>query len=156
MAQGVALKWVCRYMNVSEAQFESVDHTADIGYVCRGASLARLFETCAVSMAAVMFGMEPASEVTLTETLEVEADSVDELLVHFLNEILFLWGTAHLVPSEVSVDGITATHVSATVRGERYDPSRHHVLTDIKAATYHTLRVEERPDGWEAAVIFDV
>jgi len=143
-------------MNIGEARFEAIDHTADIGYVCRGASLARLFETCAVSVAAVMFGTGRTAGTTLSEQIDIEADSVDQLLVHFLNEVLFLWGTAHLVVGEVSVDSVTATHVSATVRGERYDPARHDVLTDIKAATYHRLRVEQRPDGWEAEVIFDV
>jgi len=144
-------------MNVHDGRFESIDHTADLGYVCRAQSLAGLFENCGVSLAAMMFGTErqpaPAGD---RRSVAVEAESVELLLVRFLNEILFLWETHRFVPTEVDVEGVTTTHVSAHLRGERYDPARHDVLADVKAATYHMLQVEEQPDGWTATVIFDV
>ncbi len=143
-------------MNVHDAQYRVIDHTADVGYVCRGSSLALLFETCAVSLAAIMFGTERMGHPAVSEQIEIDAGSVDLLLVHFLNEILYLWETARLVPSEVNVRSITEMHMSARVRGERYDPGRHEVLCEVKAATYHMLSVEQCEDGWKAEVIFDV
>jgi len=105
----------------------------------------------------MMFGNDqPPYGTDVAESVDIDSDSVDLLLVRFLNEILFLWATVRLVPSEVSVDGVTGTHVSARVQGEQYDPARREVLTEIKAATYHMLSVEQREDGWEAKVIFDV
>ena len=143
-------------MNVQESRYEPVDHTADIGYVCRGPSLDRLFENCAVSMSAMMFGDDQPIDTDVVESIDIDADSIDLLLVRFLNEILFLWATARLVPGEVRVERIAGTHISASVRGEQYDPARHEILTEIKAATYHMLSVEQCEDGWIAKVIFDV
>ena len=39
---------------------------------------------------------------------------------------------------------------------EPYDPDRHAVLQEIKAVTYHQIRVAPVPEGWEARVIFDI
>jgi len=143
-------------MNIHDAQYRLIDHTADVGYVCRGSSLARLFETCALSLAAMMFGTEQTADAAVSEQLEIDAGSIDMLLVHFLNEILYLWETARLVPSDVNVESVTDMHMSARVRGERYDPAIHEVLCEVKAATYHMLAVEQCADGWKAEVIFDV
>ena len=143
-------------MNVQESRYDPVDHTADIGYVCRGPSLDRLFENCAVSMSVIMFGDERPIGSDVLESIDLDADSIDLLLVRFLNEILFLWATARLVPGEVSVKRIAGTHISASVRGEQYDPARHEILTEIKAATYHMLSVEQDEQGLAARVIFDV
>jgi SHS2 domain-containing protein len=39
---------------------------------------------------------------------------------------------------------------------KRYDPQRHPIDTEIKAVTYHQLRIEQREARWEARVIFDL
>lgn len=44
----------------------------------------------------------------------------------------------------------------ALCRGERSDPARHEMDHEVKAITYHGLRVEHTPDGWEAEVIVDI
>lgn len=141
-------------MLTTEAQYEVIDHTADIGYVCRGRSLSELFENCGVSFADMVFG--PRCESVLERDIEVSAASADELLVRFLNELLFLWESSAFVLHEVNVSEITATHLCGTVGGETYDPDKHEAPTEVKAATYHELRVEETADGWTARVIFDV
>ena len=107
-------------------------------------------------MSAMMFGDDRPAGTDVVESIDIDADALDLLLVRFLNEILFLWATARLVPGEVNVESVTGTHLSASVRGGQYDPARHEVLTEIKAATYHMLSVEQCEDGWEEKVIFDV
>jgi SHS2 domain-containing protein len=42
------------------------------------------------------------------------------------------------------------------VRGERLDPARHQIFTEIKAVTFHGMRLERGEKGWEAQIIFDV
>jgi SHS2 domain-containing protein len=44
----------------------------------------------------------------------------------------------------------------ATCRGELADPTRHAMDHEVKAITYHRLRVEQTPQGWEAEVIVDI
>ncbi len=44
----------------------------------------------------------------------------------------------------------------AELSGERVDPSRRALATDVKAATAHGLRVSPTAEGWTAAVTLDV
>jgi SHS2 domain-containing protein len=143
-------------MKTSDASYETIDHTADLGYICRAATLAGLFENCGVSFAEMVFGPGGGGESAVTKSIDVKAGATDELLVHFLNDLLFLWESEPFVPVEVTVSEISANHVCATVAGEKYDPAKHDVATEVKAATYHQLRVDETDDGWMAHVIFDV
>ena len=143
-------------MDVNEARFDCIDHTADIGYVCTGTSQAELFEKCAVSLSAIMFEGHDTDSHCIDREVTVEEESVELLLVRFLNEILFLWETEYLIPNRVEVDAISTTTVTATVYGEFYQSGVHEIVTEIKAATYHCLRVDKTGSGWEAQVIFDV
>ena len=49
------------------------------------------------------------------------------------------------------VDGLTAR-----AWGEPLDRTRHDLQHEVKAITYHGLRVEPAPDGWLAEVIVDI
>jgi SHS2 domain-containing protein len=48
--------------------------------------------------------------------------------------------------------------LEARLAGERIDPARHRLESDVKAATAHDLRVRQLQGGggWEAAVTLDV
>jgi SHS2 domain-containing protein len=47
--------------------------------------------------------------------------------------------------------------LSGTAWGEPLDPARHVLLHEVKAITYHELKVEPTPDsGWLAEVIVDI
>ena len=48
-------------------------------------------------------------------------------------------------------DGLTAV-----IWGEPYDPARHALSHEVKAITYHELKVIETPDGWLAEAIVDI
>jgi len=46
--------------------------------------------------------------------------------------------------------------LNGTIWGDILDPTRHQIGTEIKAVTYHGLRVEQHADGWLAEVILDL
>ena len=51
--------------------------------------------------------------------------------------------------------------LKAVCWGEKIDPSRHSVWLEIKAITYHLLKIEYHPEGsedcrWYGRVLFDV
>ena len=37
-----------------------------------------------------------------------------------------------------------------------YKKENFHIKTEIKAATYHELKIEKTKSGWQAQIIFDV
>jgi SHS2 domain-containing protein len=51
----------------------------------------------------------------------------------------------------VSADGL-----AGTAWGEPLDPDRHELGHEVKAITYHGLRVEPEAGGWLAEVIVDI
>ena len=87
--------------------------------------------------------------------IEVEADSVEELMFKWLNELLYVLAAEELLLSRFEVKRVEGLRLEAVVVGEPVDPARHR-LGEIKAATYHQMLVERRNGSWFARVIFDV
>ena len=132
--------------------FEIVEHTADIGFVARGASLAELFANAArgfMAIAADTADVEERAELAI----EVTGEDTTSLLVNFLSEILYLLDTGRFVPARCAVDSIQPTVVRARLIGE----SRSHAWKLIvKAVTYHEIEVSEQAGEWSARVILDI
>ena len=56
--------------------------------------------------------------------------------------------------STFNIDNLTENRLEATVFG--HPRENYKIKTEIKAATYHALKIEETEDGFVAEVIFDV
>jgi SHS2 domain-containing protein len=54
------------------------------------------------------------------------------------------------------VKRVSDTALEGEIAGEAIDKRRHAVSGEIKAVTFHGLRVEERDGVWTAQVLFDV
>lgn len=137
-----------------EAPFEVIEHTADVGIVARGRSLEELFANAAAGM--LHFLIDPRSvRAAEQRRVAVEADDLEGLLIAWLNELLVLLNGDGFIPASFDIREVTDRGLAAEVQGERVDPSRHRFRLDVKAATYHQLRIA-RNDVWHARIIFDV
>jgi SHS2 domain-containing protein len=81
---------------------------------------------------------------------------LEALLYDWLAEILAMADAEQLVFRRVEAVKVAGGKASGAVYGEKFDKSRHHAGTYIKAVTYHQLQVEQTPDGWRAQVFLDV
>ena len=92
------------------------------------------------------------------ESREVAAkgENLEALLYDWLSEILAIADAEQLVFRRAEVTKVAGGKASGAVYGEKFDKSRHHAGTYIKAVTYHQLQVEQNPDGWRAQVFLDV
>ena len=128
--------------------YEPVEHTADLAYIVRGRSLEQLFAHAALGMFAFLIDLET---VEPREAREVRVRGLDreECLIGFLQELLFREETEGFLVTRVGVQTTGPPEVVARVWGEPFDPARHDLLTDIKAATYHDLefRTDTDPKG---------
>ena len=113
-----------------------------------------LFETAALALTELMTDAATV-EPRLERSVELKEESLDLLLVCWLQEILYLMDTEGLVFSvfEVRIEGAA---LQATLRGESFNPEVHPRKSDVKAVTYHHLEVATHGDGWEARVILDI
>ncbi len=87
----------------------------------------------------------------LLREVVVSATQRHELLLAWLDELVYLAETEDLVPEELERVELSGHRVRATVRFRRGRP-RHLV----KGATYHRLIVERRDGGVRARVVLDV
>ena len=82
-------------------------------------------------------------------------DDREYLLFDWLKELLSRFDADHLVfgrfAASVRPDGLTGT-----AWGEPFDPTRHVLDHEVKAITYHELKVEQVEDGWLAEVVVDI
>ena len=135
--------------------YEIFEHTADLGLRIRAAELNGLFEEAARALFSVI--VENLDDVRAVDelTFRLEGARHDELLRDWLAELLYVFHTRHvlLVQFDVRLDRAGLT---ATARGEPLDPARHEIDAELKAVTYHGLKVEQHRDGWLAEVIVDI
>lgn len=135
--------------------YEIFEHTADLGLRVRAESLEQLF----VDAARGLFSMVVADLETVRATEErqwnLAGEEHDYLLFDWLSELLYTFDTERLLLSrfEVSLD---QGRLHATALGESVDPARHALEHEVKAITYHALRVERLADEWLAEVIVDI
>lgn len=134
---------------------ETFDHTADLGLRIRAADLDTLF----VESAQALFGtiVEDLATVRPVQKIEVRLDGeeIDYLLFDWLRELLYHFDADHLLFGKFAVQ-ISDAGLIGTAWGEPLDRSRHNMEHEVKAITYHGLRVEKVGEEWEAEVIVDI
>lgn len=138
------------------ARFKTIEHTADIGIEVEADTLEGLFEGAALGMVSIM--ADPSRDIGRGTGVDVslEAGDIEGLMFEWLNELLFIMDTEGVLLSGFRVGGIKGLHLEATARGEEIRQEESRLMTEIKAATFHQLLVEERGGSWFARVIFDV
>ncbi|TAK33352.1 MAG: archease [Chloroflexota bacterium] len=130
------------------------DHTADVGIEARGATLEECFANAALATFSVMTDLSSVQPL-LRQNVTVDGADLEDVLVGWLNELLYISTVEQVLFSRFDVSRVTPTSLEAVALGERMDPARHRLLTEIKAATYHRVKVEHN-DEWRAHVILDL
>jgi SHS2 domain-containing protein len=135
--------------------YELLEHPADIGFRTRGETLPALFAQCAHALIAIILD---ASSAQPEQSFEITATGGDResLLVNWLNEVLYFTDGRHLALAAFDITHFDETLIVCTARGEPRNAERHPPLLDVKAVTYHQLRVMQEIDGWCAEVYVDI
>lgn len=132
--------------------FEHLDHTADLLIRAWGATMDEAFEEAALGLFAYMTEVEKAARVGEFRVV-LEAETRETLLKAWLEELLFLHQRDLLVFAgfrcEVSPDGRALT---ASAYGEAYEAARHGPIHEVKAVTYHQMRIGTDPPVVEFVV----
>jgi SHS2 domain-containing protein len=136
-------------------RYKLFDHTADLGVEIYGKTVTDLFANAAFAVFDIITDLKHVTP-TMERKIVVEGEGWEDLLVNYLREILYMFNGEGLLLKEFSIQKIDSRHLEGMVRGERFDPSKHRINTEIKAVTYHQVTVKETPDIWVGRVIFDV
>jgi SHS2 domain-containing protein len=135
--------------------YETFDHTADLGLRVRAPDRDALFAEAAEALFSVI--VEDLSTVRPERALDVRlpGDEPEFLLFDWLKALLYRFDAEHLLFSRFEAR-VTPAGLEGRAWGEPLDRSRHELSHEVKAITYHGLRVEQTADGWEAEVIVDI
>jgi len=137
------------------AMFETFDHTADLGLRIRAPDLDGLFVEAATALFSII--VEDVATVAPKQAVGIELanDDPEFLLFDWLKTLLYHFDAEHLLFSRFEVH-IDAAGLKGRAWGEPLDRSRHELSHEVKAITYHGLRVERSDDGYLAEVIVDI
>ncbi|MHC4083509.1 MAG: archease [Planctomycetota bacterium] len=135
--------------------YELFEHTADLGLRVRAPDLDELFAEAGLALFSVI--VDDLGEVRATHTIDFRIEGRDPvyLLFDWLHELLVTFDTRRLVLSEFHVR-VAGDGLEAEAHGEGLDPERHRLLHEVKAVTYHGLKLEQITEGWQAEVIVDI
>src|SRR5947209_476454 len=134
---------------------ETFDHTADLGLRVRAADLNTLFAEAGQALFSTIVDNLEAVAPTRSFEVRLPADDLEYLLFDWLKALLHHFDDEGVVCARFDVK-VGEAGLSATVWGEPIDRARHELGHEVKAITYHGLRVEQTSDGWLAEVIVDI
>jgi len=132
-----------------------VEHTADLGLEVWAPDLPGLMEEAARGMFELM-GIEVSEESRCHRQLEIGADDREQLLVSFLEELLFIADAEDLAFDGFMLN-LVDTNLLARLEGGFIVSRTKEIKTkEIKAVTYHYLEISETKRGLKTSIVFDV
>jgi SHS2 domain-containing protein len=140
-----------------QARYELFDHTADVGVRVYAATMAGLvepatgglYEVIGELVAAVTGSGEQAS-------FEMAGDEPPVMLRDYLAEVLQLFETGKRMVTAVNVAEFSERRLAVAVETRPLDAERSEYAREVKAVTYHELRIRPLEDGFEATYIVDI
>jgi protein archease len=128
-------------------KFRFLDHTADAKFQAYGRTLEEAFGNAALATVSLMW--DPVQvEQTRRRPVEVRGKDLEQLLVRFLAEIIYLFetrgfllGAVDELAVEKAEDGF---RLRAVFRGDDRR-AKYAIFGEVKAITYHEMRIDEGP-----------
>jgi SHS2 domain-containing protein len=135
--------------------YRILEHPADVGIEAFGHSVEEAFEYAALGLMSLI--VEPASvDPSEQRFVSLNGTDLENLLVRWLSEIIYLYDGEDFLLSDVSVKHLAQGGLEATLTGEKVNENKHKLRMDIKAITYHQLKVDETQDGVLLRVFLDI
>ena len=136
-------------------RYEQFPHTADIGIRVYGKDLKELFANAAFAMFDTIADLEGLKE-SVTQDIKITSGNSEELLVAWLDELLFNFYTKQVIFSRFEILDLSDKRLAARVYGRPVGANRNRLKTEIKAATYSGLEIKKTDEGYQVEIIFDV
>jgi len=130
--------------------FEILPHKADLQIKVYGSSKEELL----VNSMKAMFeatGTKGNSE-KIFRSIEISAPTFEQLLIDFLNEIIYLSEVEGEMYSQIKFEKFSDNYLKCQLIGCKI--AKRELL--IKGVTYHNFKIEKKNNRWEATILFDV
>lgn len=135
--------------------YRILEHPSDIGIEANGQTLKDALEYVARGLVSII--VDPSTVEPIEQRyIRLAANDLEQLLVKWLSEILYLYDGNDFLVSDVSIEQLSNNSLEAILTGDILDERKHVLKLDVKAITYHQLEIEEREDGCRVKVFVDI
>ena len=132
-----------------------MEHTADIGLDVEARSLEECYARAAAGLFSSFAEEAPPAGEERTIAVSLSATGLEELLVLWLEELLYRADADHLAFRAFKVEAVDVTSLRGQARGPLVG-SQETAEPPVKGVTRHDLWIRKDGDTWRAHVILDV
>ena len=135
---------------------EIFEHTADAGIRAESPTLSEAFNEVSLAFTEIVTGGSLPNKKTNFK-IEIEATTLDSLLVNYISHLIYLFDTENFLVSsaDINVNTSSPNKIWGILEGDFYDENKHGYGVEIKAVSYHMLKITEGPPS-EIVVILDL
>ncbi len=135
--------------------YEILEHPSDLGIEAHGSTREEMYRNAALGLIFVIAGTS-IIEPLIERTISIPAIDRENLLVRWLTEVLFLCDAERFLTAAVEFEVLSDTLLKAKILGEPFNAAKHNLNLDVKAITYHQLKIEGHSGDWTARVFVDI
>lgn len=139
-------------------KFNYFETTADIGIEVRANSLEDAFISSALATMNLVTDVDKINPV-ITEEVELVSEDLYALLYDWVTEVIMLMNCDFFIANRYDLK-ITKDdencRLSAKLYGDTYDTNRYNYKTEVKAITYHMMKIESVENEYHVKFIVDI
>ena len=130
---------------------------ADICFEAYAPNLKMLFKHAALAVEEIMVDTKTLG-TKVNQQIKLEADSLEDLLIKYLEELIFLKDSKQLLFSKFIIHVVNKKpfRLFGQLIGEEIDQVKHKLKCDVKAVTRHLFELQKLSKGWKARIVVDV
>lgn len=132
-------------------EYEILEHMADLKIRAYGKNLSELFSNMLKGMFEAC-GPVISDKTIIKREIKVKSSNLESLLVDFLSEALYLSDVNNETYFEAEFKKLNEKELIAEIKGNKIQRQKE----EIKAVTWHDLKIEEVNNQWQATVLFDI
>lgn len=134
-----------------------IEHTADIGFEIKAKNHYEIFNKASKKILRLIFKKINIRKNNLFKKLKIKADSQEELLHNFLNEILYLIFVKKIYIKKVEIFSFEKkkNKIIAGIHGILIKNIGDYILRELKNITYHGLEIKKEKQYYTVKIIID-
>jgi|LDZU01.1.fsa_nt_gi SHS2 domain-containing protein len=133
----------------NKSGFQEIEHTADAAIQVWGNTLPVLFQQAAYGLYAVT-GVQVLAGSSTMRRFNLNAKDKESLLVAFLSELLFYLNKEEMF-QDINLK-INGERLFGQLRGRKVKE----IQREIKAVTYHQMKIIQKDGRYQTDIVFDV
>ena len=140
--------------------YEFVSHTADVAMRVFAETLPALFINSAKGLFSLICGGNISRAAEGERRISIKGETLEDLIISWLNELISIFYTYYFLPESYNINIETENTdlkiVKGTVKGNYINTERLNMITEVKSAAYHNVKIEKSNGVLKALIIFDV